>query len=184
MTLKSWKKISESTEHKNSWWTYKKDIIELPGGKPGEYHYVHTNGSSMIVPMLGNGKIVLVNQYRYLNRRESIEFPCGGVKEGRSYRETALDELEEETGYKSSSCTEAGEFNPYNGVTDEVCRIFMAKDLIKTESRPDETEEFEVIFLSPDQIDQYIEKGDIWDGMTIAAWTIVKSHLKEGAKIL
>jgi ADP-ribose pyrophosphatase len=82
MPLKTWKKISEAVLFKNSWWTYKKDEIELPSRKRGEYHYVHTNGASMVVPVLSDGRIVFVNQYRYLNDRESLELPCGGVKVG------------------------------------------------------------------------------------------------------
>ena len=76
MSLKKWKKLSETVLIKNSWWTYKKDKTILPSGKLGEYHYVHTNGASMIVPVLNDNKVVLVNQYRYLNDRESLEFPC------------------------------------------------------------------------------------------------------------
>jgi len=65
MTLGSWKKLSESILLKNAWWTYKRDTFQLPSGKPGEYHYVHTNGSSMVVPLLGDGTLVLVNQARH-----------------------------------------------------------------------------------------------------------------------
>ena len=47
MPLKPWKKLSESIVFRNPYWTYKRDAFELPTGKPGEYHYVHTNGYSM-----------------------------------------------------------------------------------------------------------------------------------------
>jgi hypothetical protein len=40
---------------------------------------------------------------------------------------------------------------------------------------PDETEEFEIVNLAPAEIDARIRAGSIWDGMTIAAWTIAKS---------
>jgi len=79
---------------RNPYWTYKRDTFELPSGRPGEYHYVHTNGSSMVVPIVGDGSMLLVNQYRYLVGRESMEFPCGSVKEGSTHEETARHELE------------------------------------------------------------------------------------------
>jgi ADP-ribose pyrophosphatase len=172
--MHKWKKLSESVIFKNAWWTYKKDETELPNGKPGEYHYVHTAGASMVVPILDNGKIVLVNQYRYLNDRESLEFPCGGVKEGQTYEHTAVSELAEEAGYKALDLQLAGSFNPYNGVTDEICRVFIAKNLLEVSSEPDETEEFEKVALSPKEVDSNIATGVIWDGMTIAAWMIVR----------
>ena len=49
----------------------------------------------MLLPVRDDGRIILVNQYRYLNEKESLEFPCGGVKDGQSYEETAKHELED-----------------------------------------------------------------------------------------
>ena len=177
MPLSKWKKISDSILVRNPWWTYKKDKAVLPNGRQAEYHYVHTNGSSLIVPVLDDGRVVLVNQYRYLNGRESLEFPCGGVKDGQSYEETARHELEEEAGYLARSMVEIGSFNPYNGVTDEICKIFVARDLQEVEASPDETEEFEEMFLTPSEIDDQIASNAIWDGMTIVAWTFAKGRL-------
>jgi ADP-ribose pyrophosphatase len=174
MPLKRWKKISEKQIFKNSWWSYKKDTTELPDGRRGEYHYVHTNGASMIIPVLGDGRIVLVKQYRYLNDAESLELPCGGVKEGHTYEQTARDELQEEGGFIAQSWALVGRFNPYNGVTDEICKVYVARDLTEVQPKPDETEEFERFFLTSQEIDRRIAGGDIWDGMTIASWTIAR----------
>ncbi|MBU2636703.1 MAG: hypothetical protein KJ963_06415, partial [Bacteroidetes bacterium] len=71
MHLGHWKKLKQINELQNKWWTYRTDEIELPSGKPGEYHYVHTNGSSLVVPVTGEGKIIMVRQYRYLAERDS-----------------------------------------------------------------------------------------------------------------
>jgi ADP-ribose pyrophosphatase len=178
MSLKQWKKLSESVLFKNPWWTYKRDDTVLPNGKRGVYHYVHTNGSSMVIPILPDGKFVLVKQFRYLNNRESIEFPCGGVKELHTYEDTAKQELLEEAGYQASEWRLLGQFNPYNGVTNELCRVYLAKQLESFPSTPDETEEFEKIFLTSKEIEEKIHDGLIWDGMTIAAWTIAKSSFQ------
>lgn len=174
MALRPWKKLSEGVVRKNPWWTYRCDRVIRPGGSEGEYHYVHSLGSAMVIPRLADGKILTVNQYRYLAARESIEFPCGSVKQGAGHAETAAIELKEETGYIAGSLTEVGEFNPYNGVTDELCRIFLADRLTFSGSEPDETEEFEMVPLSPADIDRMIGEGTIWDGMSIAAWHLVR----------
>lgn len=175
MPLKSWKKLSESIVFTNPWWTYKRDAFQLPSGTGGEYHYVHTNGSSMVIPILEDGTVVLVNQYRYLLDRESVEFPCGSVKDGSTHDETARQELVEETGYSAKSLVPVGEFNPYNGVTSEMCRVYVARGLRYVGGTPDATEEFEIVRAMPDEIDARIGTGAIWDGMTIAAWSIVKA---------
>lgn len=175
MSLKPWKKISESVVFRNPWWTYRRDAFELPSGKPGEYHYVHTNGSSMVVPVQDDGSILLVNQYRYLLDRESVEFPCGSVKDGSTHDDTARLELAEETGYSAGSLVAVGNFNPYNGVTDEICRVYVAGALRFVGAAPEETEEFELLRMAPGEIDARIASGAIWDGMTIAAWAIAKA---------
>ncbi len=175
--LKKWKQLSSSVKFKNPWWTYKLDKFEIPGKMEGEYHYVHTNGSSMLVPVTNDGKIILVNQYRYLCEKESLEFPCGSVKDGDDYFETANLELAEETGYSAKEIVKVGEFNPYNGVTDEMCSVFIAKNLTEVESKPDPTEEFEIKPFYPEEIDHLIETGKIWDGMTIVSWTLSKNWI-------
>ena len=176
MPLKRWMRTGRVLLFKNPWWTYLKDDFELPSGKRGEYHFVHTNGSSMVIPILADGRIILVNQYRYLVERESVEFPCGSVKDGATYDQTAWNELAEETGYSATELAQVGEFNPYNGVTDEMCRVYLARDLRHVGGTPDETEEFEIVTLTPGEIDQNIRSGKIWDGMTIAAWAIARHH--------
>ncbi len=174
MPLRPWKKIKTLKEIKNPWWIYRHDEVMLPSGKKGEYHYVHVNGSSMVIPVLEDGKLVLVKQYRYLLDKESIEFPCGSVKDGNPYEKTARLELAEEAGYQAEELTCVGEFNPYNGITDEVCRIFIARNLRTVNVRPDDTEEFEKIFVEPKELENKIHTGEIWDVMTLAAWAVVK----------
>ncbi len=177
MSLKPWKTLSQETLYKNNWWEYRRDMFELPSGKVGEYNYVHIGGSAMTVPVMKDGRVLLVNQYRYLNNKESLEFPCGSVKEGMSHDETAWHELTEETCYSSNRFFLAGEFNPYNGVTNEICKVYIARELQHVGGVPDETEEFELVPLTAEEIDEKIRSGEIWDGMTIAAWCIVKSKV-------
>ena len=175
MSLRPWKKLAEAVVYTNPWWTYKRDACQLPTGTTGEYHYAHTNGSAMIVPLLADGRLLMVTQYRYLGARESLEFPGGSVKDGATYDETARHELVEETGYRANHLVLVGAFNPCNGLTDEICQVYLAWDLQYVGSRPDDTEEFELLRLSPPDIEEQIRGGAIWDGMTLAAWQLVQS---------
>jgi ADP-ribose pyrophosphatase len=177
--LKHWKKLSSKVVIENPWWTYLLDQFQIPDGITGEYNYVHTNGSSMVIPVTSEGKIILVNQYRYLLDKESIELPCGGVKKGKTNEEMAHIELEEETGYRSEELTYVASFNPFNVVTDELCNVYLAKNLVKSVSKPDATEEFELLYKFPSEVDDLIRANVIWDGMTMAAWTLVRHHLKD-----
>lgn len=179
MSLVRWKKLRLVKEIKNRWWTYRMDQFELPSGKIGEYHYVHTSGSSLTIPVLDNGSIVLVRQYRYLCNRDSLEFPCGSVKDGSSYEETARLELAEKTGFAAQHFEEIGTFNLYNGITDELCRVYLAAKFSPTDSKPDETEQFERVFVTPHEIDNMVDAGEIWDGMSLAAWLTADKRIEK-----
>ena len=175
--LKRWKRLNTKIFSKNPWWTYKLDTFEIPNEYTGEYHYVYTNGSSMVIPVRDDGKVILVKQYRYLCERDSIEFPCGSVKDGDGYDDTAHHELGEETGFDARSMERIGQFAPYNGVSSEICRVYIARDLTLSEAQPDHTEEFELIFCSAKEIEDLITANEIWDGMTLAAWSFGRSAL-------
>jgi ADP-ribose pyrophosphatase len=172
--MKPYTPISKTVLFKNPWWRYCLDLVEMPSGKKGKFHYVLTNGSSMVVPIDAESKLLLVRQYRYTGNRDSLEFPCGGLKEGADHNQTARDETAEETGFSPGWLQEAGSFNPCNGLLDEICKVYIARDLAYVGARPDETESFELVRLTPPEMDDLVRNGTIWDGMTLAAWTIVR----------
>lgn len=170
MTLPAWEKRSEHTEHENPWWAYKIDRFAFPDGREGEYHYVHTEGSVMIIPVADDGSLLVVEQHRYLNRRSSLEFPGGSIPAGLGTRDAAQKELSEETGFRAGELVPIGHFNPYNGVTDEICTVFLATGLTASDAVPDETEDLLLHRLDDAGIDALIADGSLWDGMTICAW--------------
>jgi len=166
------KKITSKLINKNPYWEYLIDEYYLPNGNIGKYYYVHTNGSVMIIPQTDDNRFILTKQYRFLDKKFSIEFPGGGIKNNSTAFESALDELKEETGAIASEIYKIGEFNPFNGVTDEICNVFLAKVSEFTSQSLDESEEIEILQLSLDEIVSKIKSGEIYDGMTISAFAI------------
>lgn len=179
MPLKHWKNISQRTVIKNDHWSYRLDEFEIEGGSRGEYHYVHTCGSSMVIPVTEGGKILMVNQFRYLNQKESLEFPCGSVEEGLTAEENAIKELREETGFTAEKLEKAGEFSPYTGASDEMCTVFIARGLSPAPLKADMTEEFEVSEKTFSEIENLIESNFIWDGLSLSAWMLAKKYLRQ-----
>lgn len=175
MSLKKWNKLDEKTIYKNSHWSYNLDEFEIEDGTKGEYHYVHSPGSTMVIPRLNKDTLLLVNQFRYLNQKESLEFPCGSIEIGLNAKENALKELREESGM-SGKLTYIGEFSPYTGVSDEICSVFIATDLVESPLPSDLTEEFELVELSNIEFKKLIKQNIIWDGLTLSAWILAKNY--------
>ncbi len=180
MPLSRWKKLKSREFHKNPFWTYKIDDFVIPSsGFKGTYYYVHTSGSSMIIPVTGDNKILMVKQYRYLNKKFSLEFPCGGNKEGMTPLETARVELMEETGFSADRFKHAGKFCPFNGVTDEFCQVYIASGLKVDPRKADDSEELSVHSFTPEEVDKMMRDGSIFDGMTMAAWALAWEKVLE-----
>ena len=177
MEKPAYKTVSKEVFFQTPWTTFMHNKFQMPNGKEGNYWYVHTKGSAFVIPVLPDGRILMGHQYRYLTDRMSYEFAGGGMNDGKSYEEAARAELEEELGYTAQSLTEVGEFCPMNGVTDEICKVFVAKGIEKTEQKLEETEQINEITFSPQEFDQMIVDGKVDDGMTLAAWSLARPHI-------
>lgn len=172
--IKKFSKLSEKIISSNPYWQYKIDEYILPNGRKELYYYAHTPGSTMIIPKL-NEKFIFTLQFRYLNQQFSIEFPGGGSKPEFSPIENAKSELLQETGFYANELRPIGFFNPCNGLTDEICFVFYTDNLVQMEQALDESEEIEIVLLTEQEIFEKIKNGEIWDGMTLASWSLFKS---------
>jgi ADP-ribose pyrophosphatase len=170
-----WKTISSKIVHKNPWWQLRKDIYKTHTGKKGVYYIIDIKESVFIIPIKGN-KIVFEKQYRYPIKKWTIELPGGSVKKDASAKKAAEDELREELGYRARF-ERIGKFVPYNGISSEICSVFLATDLKFVGADQEETE-----YINPVEIDirkafKMIEEKKIIDGMTIAALHIARKKL-------
>jgi ADP-ribose pyrophosphatase len=168
--------------HQNPWWTYKHDIYEKPNGEDGDYYYGETPGYTMTVPMLPDGRLLLTIQYRYLNQKQSIEFPGGGIKPGVEVETSTRLELKEETGYIADSLIKLGTFEPSSGLLKDQTHVFLAYVSEAGDQELDDTEEIELITRRPDEFQRMVQNGEIWCGQTLGAWALVQSYLSKQAE--
>jgi len=175
---KHFKKITSEIISQNPWWLYKHDTYELPNGAVGDYYYVEKTGGAMVIPVLDDGRLVLIRQFRYLFGKYSLEFPCGGVAVGESPNEAAVRELREQTGYEAEDLIKVGTFEGLNAICKNAVHVFVAHDLEKvSELKSDSTEFFEVLYRRPDEFGDLVRQGEVWDGLTLSAWALAKDSL-------
>ncbi|MBI2419875.1 MAG: NUDIX hydrolase [Ignavibacteriales bacterium] len=177
--MKPWKKLRSRIHAANDHWEYYIDDFMLDDRQEREYHYVHTGGSTMIIPLLPGKMFLLTKQFRYLNQVDSLEFPCGAIQKGLSAEQNALKELQEETGYSARELTKIGEFTPYTGASDEICHLFIAENLFESPLPPDDTEDIELVTVTLQELDGMVVSNQIRDGLTLAAWSLSQLHLRE-----
>lgn len=173
----SWKKTNEKILFANPWHEYKKFDFETEAGSRGEYFYIETPGSVYALARHADGSFTMVYSYRCLSDEYSYEFPGGAVKKGQPPAEAAAAELQEEAGFAAGRLTPLGSFNPCNGLLHEKCYVFLAEDLSAVERELEPSEEMTVVQKTGDEIDAMIAAGEIFDGQTLAAWSLYKARM-------
>lgn len=171
-----------SSEIKHKWMQFelKMDVAIIPVLGEIRYTYMNHPGSVLIIPILPSGKLLLVEQYRYLMGSFSIEFPSGSLEKSDLTKSLgAIRELKEETGYVSTQWEQIGEFYTSNGSSNEVMTVFIAKDIKHAENHrehPDAQEKITVKILDMEEVQQLIRDGTIKDAPTITALQFFKEH--------
>lgn len=140
------------------------------------YTYLSVHPSVMVVAIDGEGRIVIIRQYRYPTRRYSFELPGGGSG-GEEPRAAAMRELQEETGYRAGSLEKLGEFITYCGLADEICHVFLATNLTPGEQNLENSEDITVHAIPYPELLDMIADGKFCDGMGLAALHMARARL-------
>ena len=142
----------------------------LANGHEAHWDFIHHDGAAAVVPVMDDGKILMVRQYRNALDRYTLEIPAGKLDEpGEPTIECASRELEEETGYSSDNIEYLITVNTTIAFCDEKVDIYIAKNLIPSHQNLDEDEEIELGAYTIEELQEQILSGKITDGKTIAA---------------
>ena len=147
----------------------KRDQVKVPSGATSQREYVIHPGAVVVVPVLGNGNLLLERQFRYPLGRVFIELPAGKIDAGEPPLETGRRELLEETGYSAQEWVYLGLQHPCIGYSNEVIHIYLARGLSSGEHNRDEDEALQLFEASLEQSLKMIQAGELTDGKTIVA---------------
>lgn len=137
------------------------------------------------MPVLPDGRILLIRQWRYATASFQLEFP-GGIVEDEGARVAAERELAEETGYRAASWRELGTVEPNPAILDNRLTAFLATGLepIAQGERPagDEHEEIEVVPVAPAELPKRILRGEIRHALMLSSYLLWDLDRREGAR--
>ena len=123
-----------------------------------------------IVPLVEPDSVLMVNQYRYAAKQETVEFPAGKLDPGEDVETAARRELIEETGYQAETWRELMTFAPNVAYSTETIHVFAATDLTKVSNDWQEYDEIEQVrILKLDKVREMVKSGEIIDGTTLVA---------------
>jgi ADP-ribose pyrophosphatase len=163
--------------YENRWMRVREDQIRYRDGTAGIYGVVVKSNYVVVAPLEADGKLHLVEQYRYPIGIRSWEFPQGAweSKPDADPLEVARGELREETGLEAAEVIHAGNLFQAVGYATQSYNVYLARDLRRVEAKLEATEQDLVTraFDTREVIDMVL-RGTIKDATTVAALGLLK----------
>lgn len=125
-------------------------------------------GGVCIAAITDDNTVLMVKQYRFGIEKDLVEFPAGLIDPGEEPQNTALRELQEETGYKAKHIESAGHIYLSPGYTDEVTYLYIAKDLEYVGTNFDENEVIQQVEMPLNTLIDLCDTHKITDAKTVA----------------
>lgn len=142
----------------------------LVKGHEAKWDFIHHMGAAAVVPVLEDGRIVMVRQYRHALGRFTLEIPAGKLDfEGEPMQDCAIRELHEESGFVSSEPEYLMTVNTTVAFCDEKIGIYVCRNLKKAEQSLDPDEEINIELWDVEELKKKIFAGEMTDGKTVAA---------------
>lgn len=166
------RRIDRVLKHQGAIVDFYDDVMESPGGEIAHWDYIaHRKGAAAVLPVLDDGRILMVRQYRNALERETLEIPAGARDDVNEPRQVcAARELEEETGYRAGKLELLITVATTVAFCNEVIEIYLATDLKKTGGQHlDENEFVEVGAYTIEELKDMVFAQKIQDSKTVAA---------------
>ncbi len=162
------KKLESKIIHTGKMMSLHHDKIELPDGQTATRDVISHPGATVILPYLGDGKMILTRQYRYPINETILEFPAGCLEANEQPELCAQRELQEEISYKAGTLKSLGYIYPSPGFCDEIQHFFFATDLEKSALPMDADEILEPVVISISEFENKMLDGSFVDGKSMA----------------
>jgi ADP-ribose pyrophosphatase len=161
--IQAWQTLSSTVALDEKWFTVRRDEVRLPSGTVLDDFFVWQCPHIVtVVPITGDGRFVLIRQYRHALGIVDLQFPAGAVDPGENADAAARRELEEETGYVG------GELVPLYRAAPNAHKITGLEDIYLAQGVPsggfkvdDENEPIQVVLATPEELATLIDRNEI-----------------------
>ena len=158
----------------------RRDTVKLPNGNTAIREWIKHPGASSVIPLLEDGTIILVKQYRYPVGKITLEVPAGKLDApDEDPLVCAERELSEETGYTADKMEKLTTIATTVGFSNEYIHIYAATGLKAGQQHTDEDEFINVVKMPLAKAVEMVLSGEIYDCKSVAAILLVERMLKK-----
>lgn len=168
--MKEFKRIKRETVYNGAIIEFCRDEVITPDGNNVKWDYLKHKGAAAIIPVMEDGSIVMVRQWRNAVDKFSLEIPAGGKDTiDEPTFNCAVRELEEETGYVADKVEFLNTIIPAIAYSGEKIDVYVAFGLKKTKQHLDPDEDIDLEVYTVDELIEMIMNNDINDSKTISS---------------
>ena len=170
--IKKWILISEEDVSPSHWFPVKRHTVQLANGNiVDDYYFAPLGDVVMVLAVTPKKEVVLVRQYKHALGEITLEIPGGMQQKNTTVIQSALNELEEETGIKIG----AEELFPLGKIAINATKlkqvtygfiVFNAE--FNSTQRLDSTEDIEILTVPAPEVVSMVMAGEIWTTDTVS----------------
>ncbi len=180
-TVRPWRVIGRRTVYASGWMDMQLVDVQLPDGSVinGIHMVDYKFAAAGVVALTTDGRVLLVDHYRFQTDTRSWEVPAGKVDAGEMPEEAIGRELREETGYQGESFLYLGHYYPSNGSSNQVFHLFLARNVRRLGEIEDTNEVQGLRAFKLAEVRGMIARNEILDGMSLTAlcWAIARGEV-------
>lgn len=141
----------------------------MPDGREAHFEVVQHSGGAAALPILADGRLILIRQFRPAIEDYILEIPAGRIEPGEDGATCVGRELQEEIGYKAGQLEKLGEIYSSVGFCNELIHLFLARNLEPVEQALEPDEFIELQIMTLDEAMELMKHGELRDAKTRVA---------------
>ena len=168
-TAAPWTVHGKRTVYDSDWIRIHLLDLSLPDGQiaRGWHQIDYPRQAAGIIPVGDDGRILLIDHYRFATQTRGWETPGGAIDPGEDHVAAAARELMEETGHAARNIELLGSYYPSQGSSNQVFNVFLATGVHRVGELSDVNEVLGLRWFTVDELQLMIQRNELREGMTL-----------------
>jgi ADP-ribose pyrophosphatase len=182
MAKRKAKILKSTTVYKGRVFGVRRDLVLEPDGVRAQREVITHPGSVVVLPVLNDGRILMIQQYRHATRQYLWELVAGRIDAGETVKQAAARELREETGYRAKHFSVFLDVFPTPGFLEERMHLLLAQGLTAGKAEPEPDEKIFSRLYNLNELKDMIHSGKLRDAKSVAGILYYLTFLRQGSK--